>query len=114
MQVKVVRIYLSEDSPLLNTIFDYLYEQKIKGATLFRGVKGFGHAHVLRETRLMDMRFNLPVTIEFCDEPAIVDRVLSHFSGQLEPGRVLYWLAEVPESLEEITEVDHAGSPNIT
>ncbi|MGQ3890509.1 DUF190 domain-containing protein [Legionella sp. CNM-4043-24] len=99
MQVKVVRIYLSEDSPLLNTIFDYLYEQKIKGATLFRGTKGFGHSRIMRETRLMDMHFNLPVTIEFCDEPAIVDGVLRHFSGELEPGRVLSWLADVADSL---------------
>lgn len=99
MQVKVVRIYLSEDSPLLNEIFDYLYQQKIKGATLFRGVKGFGHSGIVRETKLMDMHFNLPVTIEFCDDPGIVDNVLRHFSGKLEPGRVLYWLADVADSL---------------
>jgi len=99
MQVKVVRIYLSEDSPLLDPIFDYLYQQQVKGATLFRGVKGFGHSRVMREAKLMDMHFNLPVTIEFCDEPAIVDAVLHHFSGQLEPGRVLSWLAEIADSL---------------
>jgi PII-like signaling protein len=96
MQVKVVRIYLSEDSPVLNPIFDYLFEKKVKGATLFRGVKGFGHSRVMREARLMDMHFNLPITIEFCDEPAIVDGVLSHFAAQLEPGRVLTWLADMP------------------
>ncbi|MDP1602797.1 MAG: DUF190 domain-containing protein [Legionella sp.] len=95
MQVKVVRIYLSEDSPLLNLIYDYLHQQKIKGATVFRGVKGFGHTGVLREAKFMDMHFNLPMIIEFFDVPSTVDSVLSHFDGQLESGRVLHWLAEM-------------------
>jgi uncharacterized protein len=95
MQVKVVRIYLSEDSPLLNPIYEYLHQQKIKGATIFRGVKGFGHTGELREAKFMDMHFNLPMIIEFCDVPSIVDSVLSHFDGQLESGRVLHWLAEM-------------------
>lgn len=96
MQVKVARIYLSEDSSLLNVIYEYLHQQKIKGTTIFRGVKGFGHSGKRREASLMDMHFNLPMMIEFCDEPSIVDSVLNHFEGQLEPGRVIFWLAEMP------------------
>ena len=95
MQVKVARIYLSEDSPLLTPIYDYLHQNKIKGATIFRGVKGFGHSGRLREARIMDMRLSLPMVIEFCDEPAIVDNVLNHFRDQLESGRVLQWLADM-------------------
>jgi uncharacterized protein len=95
MQVKVVRIYLSEDSPLLNPIYEYLHQQKIRGATVFRGVKGFGHNGIVREAKLMNMHFNLPMVIEFCDEPALVDEVLSHFADQLDSGHVLHWLAEL-------------------
>ncbi|MGQ3888030.1 DUF190 domain-containing protein [Legionella sp. CNM-1927-20] len=95
MKVKVARIYLSEDSPLLMSIYNYLHQNKIKGATIFRGVKGFGHSGKLREAKIMDMHLSLPMIIEFCDEPSIVDNVLSHFHDQLEPGRVLHWLADM-------------------
>lgn len=94
MKVKVVRIYLSEDSPLLHLIFDYLQQQKIKGATVFRGIKGFGHEGV-REAKIMDLHFNLPMIIEFSDEPHIADAVLRHFENELKAEHVLYWLAEM-------------------
>lgn len=94
MQVKVVRIYLSEDSPLLHVIFDYLQKQKIKGATVFRGIKGFGHTGV-REAKIMDLHFNLPMIIEFSDEPDIANAVLNHFEIELKSEHVLHWLAEM-------------------
>lgn len=94
MQVEVVRIYLSEDSPQLHVIFDYLQQQKIKGATIFRGVKGFGHDGV-REAKIMDLHFNLPMIIEFADEPDIAKAVLSHFAKELQSVHVLSWLAEM-------------------
>ena len=95
MQVKVTRVYLSEESPLLKELFDYLHEQKIKGATIFRGVKGFGVSGKTREARLLDMHFDLPMVLEFFDEPAIVDKILSNFKEKITSGRVLQWLAEV-------------------
>lgn len=95
MQVKVTRVYLSEEAPLLKELFDYLHQQKIKGATIFRGVKGFGVSGKTREAHLLDMHFDLPMVLEFFDEPVRVDEILSHFSEKIEPGRVLQWLAEV-------------------
>ncbi|STX50548.1 Uncharacterized ACR, COG1993 [Legionella busanensis] len=95
MQVKVARIYLSENSPLLMSIYNYLHQNNIKGATIFRGVKGFGHSGKLREATIMGMYLSLSMIIEFCDEPSIVDNVLNHFREQLEPSRVLHWLADM-------------------
>ena len=95
MQVKVTRIYLDESSLLLKELFDYLHQQKIKGATIFRGVKGFGASGKTREAHLLDMHFDLPMVLEFFDEPARVDDILGHFSEKIESGRLLQWLAEV-------------------
>lgn len=95
MQVKVTRVYLSEKSPILNELFDYLRDQKIKGATVFRGVKGFGSKGLMRETSFLDLNFDLPMILEFFDEPARVDEILSRFDDQIEAGRVVQWLAEV-------------------
>ncbi|AHE67876.1 DUF190 domain-containing protein [Legionella oakridgensis] len=95
MQVKIVRVYLSEESPLLKELFDYLHQQKIKGATVFRGVKGFGVSGKTRETSFLDLHFDLPMILEFFDIPARVDEILNHFNEKIETGRVLQWLAEV-------------------
>jgi len=95
MQVKITRIYLSEESPLLKELFDYLHNQKVKGATIFRGVKGFGASGKTREAHLLDVHFDLPMILEFFDEPNRVDEILSHFAEKIESGRVVQWLADV-------------------
>ncbi|GGI89671.1 DUF190 domain-containing protein [Legionella impletisoli] len=95
MQVKVTRVYLSEESPLLPELFNYLHDQKIKGATIYRGVKGFGLSGKTRESSLLDLHFDLPMVLEFFDEPKRVDEVIAHFKDKLEKGRILQWLAEV-------------------
>ncbi|MCP0913169.1 MULTISPECIES: DUF190 domain-containing protein [Legionella] len=95
MEVKIARIYLSEDSPLLNEIFTYLHEQHIKGATLFRGVKGFGSSGKTREARFLDLHMDLPMVIEFFDEPSRINAVLNYFQEKIGSGRILQWLAEV-------------------
>ena len=94
MQVKVARVYLSEESPVLNELFEYLHEQKVKGATIYRGVKGFGVSGKTRETRFLDLHFDLPMILEFFDEPARIDEILSHFKDKIAAGHVLQWLAE--------------------
>lgn len=95
MQVKIVRFYLSEDSPFLNEVYDYLHNQQIKGATLFRGVKGFGQKGKTREASFLDFHFHLPMIIEFFDEPAKVDMILEHFKDQVGADRMVSWLAEM-------------------
>jgi len=94
MQVKIVRIYLSENSELLQEFYDYLHEKKVKGATIFRGVKGFGSSGKDYEARLLDVRANLPVVLEFFDEPEHVDDILKHFTDNFKPIHVIQWLAE--------------------
>lgn len=95
MQVKVARVYLSEEAPLLNELFAFLHEKKIKGATVYRGVKGFGASGVTREARFLDMHFDLPMVLEFFDEPSIVDEILNTFQDRVNVGHVMHWLAEV-------------------
>jgi len=95
MQVKVVRVYLSEESPVLNELFDFLHQEKIKGATIYRGVKGFGAGGKTRETRFLDLHFDLPMVLEFFDEPARVDEILAHFNDKIPSGHILQWLADI-------------------
>ena len=46
---------------------------------------------------LLDLSLNLPVVIEFFDEPAKVKRILTHLKDILPPGHVISWTAKVNE-----------------
>jgi len=96
--VTMVRIYLTEGEkavqPLLARLHD---EEKVRGVTVFRGISGFGRSGVVHSSRLLDLSMDLPVIIEFFDDPAKVDGILAHLSTLLPPGHVVSWPATVNE-----------------
>ncbi|UCH54334.1 MAG: DUF190 domain-containing protein [Pseudomonadota bacterium] len=98
VEVMMVRIYLSEGEKLMKTLFSRLHdEEKVRGVTVFRGIAGFGRSGVVHSARLLDLAMDLPVVIEFYDEPQKARRILEHLESQLPAGHVVTWLAEVNE-----------------
>ncbi len=94
--VTVVRIYLTEGEPLYKQIFARLHdEEKVRGVTIFRGIAGFGRSGQVHSAALLDLALDLPVVIEFFDEPAKVRRILGHLKEILPPGHVVAWDARV-------------------
>lgn len=96
--VTVVRIYLSEAEKLLKTLLAKLHdEEKVRGVTVFRGISGFGRSGVVHSSTLLDLSLDLPVVIEFFDEPAKIKNILSHLNDVLPAGHVVSWPARVNE-----------------
>ena len=96
--VTLVRIYLTESEGLLKQLLAKLHdEEKVRGVTVFRGTSGFGRSGKMHSASLLDLSFDLPVVIEFFDEPAKVRRILSHLKTLLAPGHVVSWPAQVNE-----------------
>jgi uncharacterized protein len=78
---KKVTIYLGEDAhrghePLYLAILNYLFTQRVSGATVIKGVAGFGAHHHLHTSRILEMSENLPIKIEFVETPAALDKIL--------------------------------------
>jgi PII-like signaling protein len=97
-EVTMVRIYLTEGEKLLKTLLAKLHdEEKVGGVTVFRGISGFGRSGKMHSTTLLDLSLDLPVVIEFFDEPTKVGRILSHLKELLPPGHVITWAARVNE-----------------
>jgi PII-like signaling protein len=94
-RVKVVRVYLTEDALTMNEIYGILRQEQIAGATVFRGIKGYGHSGKNHEATLMDMHFDLPLVLEFFGEEEKIDKVLNMLSEKIAPGRILHWLANL-------------------
>ncbi len=85
--VTMVRIYLTETEKLLKKLLAKLHdEEKVRGVTVFRGISGFGRSGVVHSSTLLDLSLDLPVVIEFFDEPAKVKRILVHLKDILPAG----------------------------
>jgi PII-like signaling protein len=94
----MVRIYLTEGEGLMKELLARLHdEEKVRGVTVFRGITGFGRSGVMHSSTLLDLSLDLPLVIEFFDEPAKVRRILSHLRDILQPGHVVSWPAKVNE-----------------
>ena len=94
--VTVVRIYLSEAKGELRGLLEKLHdEEKVAGLTVFRGISGFGRSGKIHSSNLLDLSMDLPLVVEFFDEPEKISHILEHLSEQIDPGHLVTWAAEM-------------------
>jgi PII-like signaling protein len=78
---KKVSIYVGEDhlyhgQSAYSAILDFLFYRGVSGASVTRGIAGFGaghHMHTMRIERLME---DLPIKIEFIESPEKIEELL--------------------------------------
>lgn len=93
----MVRIYLSEADHgkrhnLLEEILEVLHdEHRVHGATVFRGIAGFGVSGVVHAADLVRLAQKLPLVVEFYDEPTVVDKALAALAPLIPSGHVVRW-----------------------
>src|ERR1700721_3763494 len=80
-----VSIYLSEGSThhgasTYSSILDFLFFRGLSGATVLKGVAGFGADHHIHSASSVEISDHLPLKIEFIETPEKVEELL----GQLE------------------------------
>ena len=80
-----VSIYLSEGSkhhgvPTYSSILDFLFYRGISGATVLKGIAGFGADHHMHSASFVEISDNLPLKIEFIESREMVNELL----GKLE------------------------------
>lgn len=78
---KKVAIYVAEDqqyhgSAAYAAILDFLFFRGVSGATVTRGIAGFGADHHMHTTRLVDLATKLPIKVEFIETPEKVAELL--------------------------------------
>jgi hypothetical protein len=96
IEVTMVRIYLTEAEAKLNLLLKRLHDwEKVRGVTIFRGISGFGPSGVIHTASLLDLSLDLPVVVEFFDEPAKVDTILEHLNTMVDPGHIIHWRAQM-------------------
>jgi PII-like signaling protein len=80
-----VSIYLSEGSRYHGaareaSILDFLFYRGVAGATVLKGVAGFGADHHLHTSSLVELSDRLPVKVEFIETKEKVDELLGKLS----------------------------------
>jgi PII-like signaling protein len=78
---KKVTIYVGEDhqyhgQSLYSAILDFLFYRGIAGASVVRGIAGFGADHHMHTTRIERLTENLPIKIEFVESAEQVEELL--------------------------------------
>ncbi len=88
-----VTIYVGEDvhlhhEPLYLAVLNYLFQHGVSGATVTKGVAGFGATHRLHTARILEISGNLPVRIEFVETREAVERVLPDLRALVSKGLI--------------------------
>ena len=92
--VTMVRIYLTEGDGQLHELMTLLHDwEQLKGATVFRGISGFGDSGKILGAELMDLSLNMPVVVEFFDSPEKIEKIIDDLSRFLKPEHIVSWPA---------------------
>lgn len=104
MQLKgtglLVRIYLGESDqwhgkPLYQAIAERLRERGLAGATVLRGIEGFGAKQHVHSTRILSLSEDLPILIEAADSDEKIRAVLPEIDEMLGDGLITLEKVEV-------------------
>jgi len=93
-EVTVARIYTLEGHDQLNQALDVLRdEEKIMGVTIIRGIEGFGENREVHTSSLLTLSLELPIIIEFYDEPEKVEKAIQVLQSRLDFKHIVSWTA---------------------
>jgi uncharacterized protein len=96
IEVTMVRVYLTEAEAHLESLLKHLNDQgKVRGVTVFRGIAGFGKSGTMHSSSLLDMSLNLPVVIEFFDEPAKAKEMIDYLYQVVGSDHIVSWSANL-------------------
>jgi PII-like signaling protein len=76
-----VTVYLSDGAkhkgvPVYAGVLDFLFRSGVAGATVSKGVAGFGAAHRIHIAHILELSDHLPIKIEFIDSAEKVESIL--------------------------------------
>jgi PII-like signaling protein len=96
----LARIYIGESDtwhgrPLYEAIVHMLRERGLAGATVLRGIEGFGAKQHLHTTRILSLSQDLPILIEIVDQEDRLRAVLPELDAMVADGLITLERVEV-------------------
>jgi uncharacterized protein len=98
-KAKVLRIYVDENIRVENgllyrVIIKKWLSMKLQGATVYKGIEGFGSSAHIHDAGILEISENLPVVIETIDTPAQLAKALKAVESLL-PSHCLVTIQDV-------------------
>lgn len=95
MEIEVVRVYMMESEHHLKAVLKILHDKvKVRHVTVFRGIEGFEVGGKLHSASVMSLSLNLPITVEFFDQPETVKKAVEQIQEILEKRYIIKFNAE--------------------
>ncbi len=92
--ITIARIYALEGHDNLALALNILHdEENITGVTVLRGIAGFGADRHVHTSSLLDLSLELPLVLEFYDEPEKVANAISKLQTRLGLKHIVSWQA---------------------
>ncbi|HEU4674107.1 MAG TPA: DUF190 domain-containing protein [Candidatus Limnocylindrales bacterium] len=96
----LIRIYIGESDqwhgrPLYEAIVHLLRERGLAGATVLRGIEGFGANAHIHTTRILRLSEDLPVLVEVVDEEERIRAILPELDAMVSDGLITLERVEV-------------------
>lgn len=88
-----VRIYIGEDDkfkgrPAADVIVEEARKNGLAGATVFRGMSGFGANSLIHTSKILRLSEDLPVVVEIVDHPERLEPFLDMLDTMLGEGMI--------------------------
>jgi len=74
--------------PVYEVLLDIFFKRKIAGASVFRGIEGYGSDGVFHTAKMLELSTTLPVKIEVVDSEDMINAVLPDVISIVEKGLV--------------------------
>jgi PII-like signaling protein len=97
---KLLRIFIGESDkhgrkPLYQAIVEMLREEGMAGATVLRGIEGFGATSHLHTARILRLSEDLPIVIEVADTADRIEAIMPKIDEMVSEGMVTLERVEV-------------------
>jgi uncharacterized protein len=97
---KLLRIFIGESDkhgrkPLYQAIVEMLREEGLAGATVLRGIEGFGATSRLHTARILRLSEDLPIVIEVADTADRIEAIMPRIDEMVTEGLVTLERVEV-------------------
>lgn len=90
---KKLTLYIDESDkihgkPVYEVLLDIFYKRNIAGASVFRGIEGYGSSRVFHTAKILELSTTLPVKIEVVDSGEKIDSILLEITPVVHKGLI--------------------------
>ncbi|MDF2572361.1 DUF190 domain-containing protein [Anaerospora sp.] len=106
-QAKRLRIYIGESDrwkrrSLYQAIVEKAKELDLAGATVFRGLMGYGANSRIHTASIVDLSSDLPILVEIIDSEAYIAKLLPFLDEMMEEGMI---------TIDEVEVIKYGSKP---